>query len=77
MLVEVESDSEGSTTIACDHVVAADGATGGVRELCGIELAGRANLQHFMSVHFTCLGLAELLEERTLPPACCDADLEP
>ena len=62
--VEIESDAEGSAEVVCEHLIAADGATGGLRELLGIDLAGKFHLQNFMSVHFTCPGLASLLAER-------------
>jgi len=50
--------------IFCDYVIAADGATGNIREKCGIGLTGKFNLQHFMSVHFTCPSLAQFLKDR-------------
>ena len=59
VVLDVNAATGSTFQLSCDHVIAADGATGGLREMCGVELTGRFNLQHFMSVHFTCPALAD------------------
>ena len=62
--VEIESNDGSTSQLECSDLIAADGATGGIREQLGIGLSGKFNLQHFISVHFTCHGLAEKLKNR-------------
>lgn len=62
--VDAVSQTGEDSQLVCDYLIAADGATANVREQCGIGISGQMNLQHFMSVHFTCPDVAELVLPR-------------
>ena len=51
-------------TVHCAHVIAADGVNSVARSACGITSSGDDGLEHFLSFHFTCRGLAPQLRER-------------
>jgi 2-polyprenyl-6-methoxyphenol hydroxylase-like FAD-dependent oxidoreductase len=52
------------TTIQCDFLIAADGASSPIRNSLGISLNGNSCLQTLMNVHFTCEGLFQKLRPR-------------
>lgn len=54
--------------IACDYVIAADGAGSSVRAAAGVELSGRRDLGHLVNVHFRCRGLGHLLKAKGQRP---------
>lgn len=60
--------SDAATTIACDYVVAADGAGSSVRESAGFGLSGRRDLGHLVNIHFRSKGLGRLLRAKERRP---------
>lgn len=58
----------GATAIACDYVVAADGAGSSVRASAGFGLSGRRGLGHLVNIHFRSKGLGRLLRAKERRP---------
>ena len=54
--------------IACDYVIAADGAGSSVRAAAGMGLTGRRELGHLVNIHFRCRGLGHLLRAKGQRP---------
>lgn len=54
-------DKDGTSSISCKYVVAADGAGSSVRAAIGIGLSGRRELGHLVNIHFRCRELGGLL----------------
>ena len=52
-----------ASKIKCKHLVAADGANGGVRSWLRIGNSGTADMQHLVNVHFTSQALADALRK--------------
>lgn len=48
--------------IACDYVVAADGASSSLREKTGLKLSGRRGIGYLVNIHFRCRELARFLK---------------
>mmetsp|Transcript_32897 Transcript_32897/g.86854 ORF Transcript_32897/g.86854 Transcript_32897/m.86854 type:complete len:732 (-) Transcript_32897:43-2238(-) len=49
--VDIRS-ADGLAAVECDYLVAADGANSRIRQLLGIPMVGRPNVQSLMNVHF-------------------------
>lgn len=47
--------------LACQYVVAADGANSPIREMIGVAMEGEAEIQKYISVHFFSKDLGQLL----------------
>jgi hypothetical protein len=62
--VERKVTSLPSLTVHSKYLVAADGASSGVRTRLGITLEGDDEIESLLSVHFRCEGLHEKLEGR-------------
>ena len=52
-------------TICGRFMVAADGASSGVRDMIGVPLEGEATLQHLVNIHFLSPTLAHRLQQVT------------
>ncbi|CAM9098191.1 unnamed protein product [Laminaria digitata] len=72
LLVKRGGGSGGATVtpdaIACDYVIAADGAGSSVRASAGMGLTGRRELGHLVNIHFRCKGLGHLLRAKGQRP---------
>ena len=56
-----------STTISTlrpKYLIGADGSNSLIRKFCNIDMVGKANMQELLNVHFTCMGLRDLLKPR-------------
>ncbi len=52
------------STIQCNYLIGADGASSIVRQALNIKLNGLANMQYLINVHFHCPNLSQYLENR-------------
>ena len=58
------NDSNTSAILRPKYLIGADGSNSFIRKFCHIDMVGQSNMQELLNVHFTCIGLRDLLKPR-------------